>query len=246
MNYAWNWGIFFEPAPDGSPTYAHMILAGLSRTIIIAACAWTLALLIGIPTGILRHIGGLAGHLGRAYVEIFRNIPLLAQMFLWYFVLPELLPEPLKSFFKQSSSAPLILATLSLGFYTAARIAEQVRAGLNSIPPAQASAGAALGLHRDQIYRYVLIPRAFRVILPSLTSESINIVKNSAVALTIGVMELTSSARTIQEFSFQIFEPFIVVTIVYLIMNTVIIALMKLTARRTAVPGIGSSLPRSS
>jgi glutamate/aspartate transport system permease protein len=159
-------------------------------------------------------------------------------MFLWYFVLPEFLPGALRVAAKQSPSAPLVLGILSLGFYTAARIAEQVRAGLAAIPRGQPAAAKALGLSGLQMFRYVLLPRAGRMLMPVLTSESISIVKNSAVALTIGVLELTSRARSMQEYSFQVFEAFIFATLGYLAINLIVLLVMGAIQRATAVPGL--------
>lgn len=244
MDYAWNWGIFLEPAPDGSPTYLAMMLNGARTTLILAGSSWLLALLLGIPLGIARHVGGVAGSFARCYVEIFRNIPLLVQMFLWFFVMPEFLPADLQREVKRSAASPLSLAIVSLGFYTAARIAEQVRAGLGSIPKGQAMAGKALGLSGVQVFRFVLLPRVARLLMPILTSESISIVKNSAVALTIGVVELTAQARSMQEYSFQVFEAFIFATAGYLLINLVIITLMSAIERAIAVPGLAGT-PRT-
>jgi glutamate/aspartate transport system permease protein len=94
-----------------------------------------------------------------------------------------------------------------------------------------------LGLDLPQTYRFVLLPLALRVILPPLTSEFLNIIKNSSVALTIGLMELTASARSIQEFSFQVFEAFSAATLIYVLVNLAVIAAMRLLERRLALPG---------
>ena len=136
-------------------------------------------------------------------------------MFLWFFVLPELLPKGLGDAIKQMPPpwSAYIPAVLCLGFYTAARVAEQVRAGIQSLPRGQQMAGTALGLTLAQNYRFVLLPQAFRIVLPPLTSEFLNIIKNSSVALTIGLLELTARARAMQEFSFQVFEAFTAATI---------------------------------
>jgi glutamate/aspartate transport system permease protein len=173
------------------------------------------------------------------YVEIFRNVPLLVQMFLWFFVLPELLPEAWGDAVKQmpppwASYAP---AVLCLGFYTSVRIAEQVRAGIQSLPRGQMMAGTALGLTRPQAYRYVILPMTFRIILPPLTSEFLNCIKNSSVALTIGLLELTGRARSMQEFTFQVFEAFAAATLIYLLANIVIVFGMRRLEAAVRVPG---------
>src|SRR5262245_32907786 len=181
--------------------------------------------------------------LGNAYVEVFRNIPLLVQMFLWYFVLPELLPTDIGDWLKQLPNASFYTAVVALGFYTSSRVAEQVRAGITSLARGQRWAAQALGLTLPQAYAYVLLPMAYRIILPPLTSEFLNVIKNSAVALTIGLMELTARARAMQEFSFQVFEAFTAATIIYIVINIIVTFAMRWVERETAVPGYISAAP---
>jgi glutamate/aspartate transport system permease protein len=118
-----------------------------------------------------------------------------------------------------------------------ARVAEQLRAGINALPRGQTMAGKALGLTTAQTYMYVLLPMAYRIILPPLTSEFLNTIKNTSVALTIGLLELTGRARSMQEFSFQVFEAFTAATILYLLVNAVVVVAMRFIERRVAVPG---------
>lgn len=98
-------------------------------------------------------------------------------------------------------------------------------------------AGTALGLTTSQTYRYVLLPMAFRIVLPPLTSEFLNLIKNTSIALTIGLLELTFRARTMQEYSFQVFEAFTAATILYLILNVLVVTGMRALERSVAVPG---------
>ena len=126
---------------------------------------------------------------------------------------------------------------ICLGLYTSARVAEQVKAGILSLQSGQRMAGLAMGLTLPQTYRYVLLPMAFRIILPPLSSEFLNIIKNSSVALTIGLIELTAAARSMAEFSFQVFEAFTGATLIYIIINIVVVYGMRLLERRVAVPG---------
>jgi glutamate/aspartate transport system permease protein len=238
VNYNWNWGIFWQVSPDGAHTYLQTILLGAGWTLLTALSAWVIALALGSIVGVLRTSPLRWGaRFSTAYVELFRNIPLLVQMFLWYFVLPELLPRVLGSWLKQMPNASFYTAVVALGLYTSARVAEQVRAGIQSIPRGQRLAALALGLTLPQTYRYVLLPIAYRIILPPLTSEFLNIIKNSAVALTIGLLELTARARAMQEFSFQVFEAFTAATIVYIAINIIVVTLMRRLERRVAVPG---------
>jgi len=182
--------------------------------------------------------------LGNAYVELFRNIPLLVQMFLWYFVLPELLPTAMGDWLKQLPDASFYTAVVALGFYTSARVAEQVRAGILSLARGQRMAALALGLTQPQAYVYVLLPMAYRIILPPLTSEFLNVIKNSAVALTIGLMELTARAREMQEMSFHVFEAFTAATVIYIVINIIVTFGMRWVERRVAVPGFIGAAPQ--
>ena len=238
MNYNWNWGIFWQPSPEGTGTYLDMLLSGLKWTLATAACAWVLALILGSIVGVMRTLPSpAANRLGGAYVEIFRNIPILVQLFLWYFVLPELLPRAAGLWLKQMSNAPFFTAAIGIGFYMSARVAELVRAGVNALPRGQQMAGKALGLTTAQTYRYILLPMAYRIILPPLSSEFLNTIKNTAVAFTIGLLELTGRARSMQEFSFQVFEAFTAATLLYLLVNAVVVMGMRTIERRVAVPG---------
>jgi glutamate/aspartate transport system permease protein len=238
VKYNWNWGIFWEPSPEGVGTYLDMLLSGLYWTIVTALLAWLIALAAGSLVGVARTLPSKAAQrFGNAYVEFFRNIPLLVQLFLWFFVLPELLPASAGLWLKQLPNAPFWTAVFGIGFFMSARVAEQVRAGIGALPRGQRLAGTALGLTTAQTYRYVLLPMAYRIILPPLTSEFLNTIKNTSVALTIGLLELTARARSIQEFSFQVFEAFTAATLLYLVINITVTVAMRLLERRLTVPG---------
>ena len=244
MNYNWNWRIFWQLSPDGQGTYFHSLIVGLGWTLATALAAWVIALLLGSVLGVLRTTPSKwAVKLGNAYVELFRNIPLLVQMFLWFFVLPELLPKQLGDWIKQMPPpwGSYLPAVLCLGIYTSVRVAEQVKAGIQSLPRGQGMAGTAIGLTLPQTYRFVLLPMAFRIVMPPLTSEFLNIIKNSSVALTIGLLELTGRARAMQEFSFKVFEAFSAATVIYLITNLVIVLLMRVLENKIRVPGFIAS-----
>src|ERR1044071_3120882 len=216
MNYNWNWSIFWQPSPLGTGNYFDMLLSGLWFTIIVSIFAWIIALAFGWAIGIMRTLPSpLARTFASAYIELFRNIPLIVQLFLWYFVVPELLPAAWGNWLKQLPNASMYTAIVGLGLFTSARIAAQTWAGIASLPRGQGMAATALGLTTFQKYRYVLLPRAIRVVLPPLTSELLNLIKNSSVALTIGLAELTAQARAMQEYSFQVFEAFTVATLLY-------------------------------
>jgi glutamate/aspartate transport system permease protein len=238
VNYNWNWHIFFEPNPSGAGTYLDMLLAGLALTIKTALLAWIIALVFGSVIGVLRTLPSrTASWIGFAYVEFFRNMPLLVQLFLWFFVLPELLPRSAGLWLKQMPNAPFWTAAIGIGWFMSARVAVQLAAGIGSLPRGQKQAATALGLTTAQAYRYVLLPMAFRIIMPPLTSEFLNTIKNTAVAITIGLIELTGEARSMQEFSFQVFEAFTAATVMYLLINFVVVTAMRLLERKVAIPG---------
>ncbi|PHV05108.1 glutamate ABC transporter permease [Janthinobacterium sp. BJB412] len=238
MNYHWNWAIFGELSPDGVHSYWQTLLSGLGWTVATSLTAWLMALTLGLAVGTLRTLPSpWLRRLGTAYVELFRNVPLLVQMFLWFFVMPELLPPAGGDWLKALPNAPFVTAVICLGFFTSARVAVQVTSGIEALSGGQRLAGLALGLSLAQTYRHVLLPLALRVVLPPLASEFLNIIKNSSVALTIGLMELTASARAIQEFSFQVFEAFSAATLIYVVANLLVVWLMHVLERRLALPG---------
>ncbi|MBX9618824.1 MAG: amino acid ABC transporter permease [Hyphomicrobiales bacterium] len=238
MNYHWNWGIFLEPSPEGIGTYFDMLMMGLRWTLVTAVLAWIIAISLGGAVGVLRTLPSRLGvGLGDAYVEFFRNIPLLVQLFLWYFVLPELLPKDLGNWLKTLPNASFWTGAVGVGLFMSARIAEQVKAGIQSLPQGQSMAATALGLTTAQTYIYVLLPMTLRVILPPLTSETLNTLKNTSVALTIGLAELTARTRAMQEYSFQVFEAFTAATVIYLVVNAFITVVLRRFEKAIAIPG---------
>jgi glutamate/aspartate transport system permease protein len=239
MNYHWNWGVFFHETPEGGTQYWELLLQGLGWTLSLSAASWVIALAVGSVIGTIRTTQSRPlVVLGNAWVELFRNVPLLVQIFLWYFVVPEFIP-PLKRWVIQVHPvhSQFLSAVLCLGLFTSARIAEQVRAGIQSLPRGQRSAGLAVGLTQVQVYRYVLLPMAFRIIIPPLTSETMNLIKNSSIALTIGLAELTFRSREIGEYTFNFFEAFTAATLIYVSIAMSANRVMAWVERRTAVPG---------
>ena len=239
MKYHWNWGIFFEQIKYGDETYLSWLVAGLGWTVAVSLASWVLALVLGFAVGTVRTTPRTwLVRLGNAYVELFRNIPLLVQMFLWFFVFPEFLPRNLSLWVKQEMPAKeFVTATVCLGLFTSARIAEQVRAGILSLPRGQRMAGLAMGFTLPQTYRHVLLPMAFRIIIPPLPSEFMNIFKNSSVAFAIGVLELTFQARQMQEDSEQGIETYLAVTVLYFLCAFLANRIMAAIERRSHVPG---------
>lgn len=242
MNYNWDWAMFFKPTGIGSEIYLDWFVSGLGWTIAIALAAWVIALLLGSLLGVLRTVPSrwVAG-MATTYVEIFRNVPLLVQLFLWYFLVPDLLPEPLELWFKQDlnpATSAYISVVVCLGLFTAARVCEQVRTGIQALPKGQLGAARAMGFKLPQIYAYVLLPQAYRIIIPPLTSEFLNIFKNSSVASLIGLMELMAQTKQSAEFSANLFEAFTLATLIYFTLNMSLMLLMRVIERRVAVPGL--------
>jgi glutamate/aspartate transport system permease protein len=235
-----DWSIFLKPAFDGSGTYLRFLFVGLEWTLLLSVCSWILAFVVGSIVGVLRTLPGkLYPALGATYVEIFRNIPLLVQLFLWYFVFPEIVPV-VGTWFKQGVTPvmqQLIAGILCLGFFTGARVAEQVRSGINSLGRGQRAAGLALGLNLFRVYRLILLPVAYRIIVPTLTSEFLNTIKNSAVASTIGLAELSRQSQQLGEFTAHWYESFIAVTLLYAVINVTVMIISRMIERITRLPG---------
>ena len=234
-----DFGFLSQPAFSGGGTYFDWVITGIKWTMLVSLCAWVIAFTVGSVLGVMRttKVIWLRGP-ATVYVELFRNIPLLVHMFIWYFVMPELVPKSLGLWMKQGMPMPEFWsAVFALGFYTASRVAEQVRSGIESIPRGQTHAALATGLTMPQVYRYLLLPMGYRIVVPPLTSEFLTIFKNSSVALTIGVLELTAQARTISEYTFRTFEIFTLATVVYVVITLAVVLIMQFVETKIRVPG---------
>ncbi len=239
----WDWQVFCKDTIEGEVvprcfgqggdiTYLDWMLSAWGWTLSVALLALVVALVLGSMMGILRTAPSRAlVALGNTWTELFRNIPLLVQVFIWYHVIPALFPvlKGVPSF---------VLVVLALGFFTSARIAEQVRAGIQSLPKGQRYAGLALGLTLPQTYRYVLLPMAFRIVIPPLTSESMNIVKNSSVAFAVSIAELTMFAMQAQEETSRGVEIYLAVTALYFVSAFVINRVALVIEHKVRVPGM--------
>ncbi|XDF34692.1 amino acid ABC transporter permease [Paracidovorax avenae] len=232
MGSNWDWQVFLQDPGGEYPTYLQWMLSAWGWTVSVALLALVIALVAGSVIGTLRTLPDnrfLVGF-GNAWVELFRNIPLLVQIFLWYHVVPAIFPV-------MKSVSGFILVVLALGFFTSARIAEQVRSGIQALPRGQRYAGMALGFTTVQYYRYVLLPMAFRIIIPPLTSETMNIFKNSSVAFAVSVTELTMFAMQAQEETSRGIEIYLAVTGLYVISAFAINRIMAFIEKRARVPG---------
>ena len=240
---SWDWQVFCQDTMDrevvqgcfgkgGDITYLDWMLSAWGWTVSVSLLALLLALVLGSIIGTLRTLQDrpMIVRLGNAWVELFRNIPLLVQIFLWYHVLPTLFPV-------LRGVPGFALVVLALGFFTSARIAEQVRSGIQALPRGQRYAGMAMGFTTFQTYRYVLLPMAFRIIIPPLTSETMNIFKNSAVAFAVSIPELTQYALQVGEETARPIEVYLAVTVLYAISALVINRIFAWIEKRARVPG---------
>ncbi|MGO4305943.1 amino acid ABC transporter permease [Cupriavidus sp. RAF12] len=232
MGIEWDWKVFLQD-PGTFPTYWQWLMSAWGWSASVAVLALIIAFILGSIIGILRtlpHSPVLSAFAG-GWVELFRNVPLLVQIFLWYHVVPALLP-PMKSFDN------FALVVIALGVYTSVRVAEQVRSGIQALPRGQRYAGMALGFTTLQYYRYVLLPMAYRIVIPPLTSEAMNVFKNSSVAFAVSVTELTWFAMQAGEETSRPIEMYAAVTGLYIISALTINRMMAFIERRARIPGL--------
>ena len=230
----WDWQVFLQDT-GGGRNYLEWLLSAWGWTLSVAVGGLIIALLVGSLMGILRTTPNKwLVLLGNSWTELFRNIPLLVQLFLWYHVLPSI-------FLSLREIPSFVLVIFALGFFTSARIAEQVKAGIQTLPKGQRYAGLAMGLTLPQTYRYVLLPMAFRIVIPPLTSESMNIVKNSSVAFAVSIAELTMFAMQASEETSRGIEIYLAVTALYFVSAFAINRFALWIEHRVQVPGMVGS-----
>ena len=228
---SWDWKIFLTDDGSGR-TYLQWMFDAWGWTLAVAGASWVVAMVVGLIFGTLRTLPNSPWltRLANAWVELFRNIPLLVQIFIWYFVVPKIFP-PLKQL------PSFVLVVFALGFFTSARIAEQVRAGIQALPRGQRYAGMAMGFTTLQTYRYVILPMAIRIIIPPLTSESMNLLKNSSVAFAVSIAELTMFAMQAQEETSRGIEIYLAVTALYAASAFAVNRIMALLEKKLHIPG---------
>ena len=232
MNYRLTWSVLWSGQTGG------WLLNGLLTTLEISSLGWLLALTLGTVAGVLRTAPmPPLRWLASAYVEFFRNVPLLVWMFFWYFGMPPLLPQALRDWLLDHG-AEFWAGVCALGVYHGARFSEVIRSGIQSIPKTQFEAALSTGLTVWQAYRLIIVPIALRLIIPPATNETINLLKNSSVALTIGVAELTFQTRQIETYTAKAFEALAAGTVIYLVLCLAIATLMAVVERRVAIPGM--------
>jgi His/Glu/Gln/Arg/opine family amino acid ABC transporter permease subunit len=232
VNYQFKWSVLWSGQSGG------WLLQGIATTLAISVLAWLLAVLLGVLSGAMRTAPWRPLRaVATGYVEFFRNVPLLVWMFFWYFGVPPLLPRGVQDWL-YDHGAEFWAGMFALGVYHGARISEVIRSGIQAIPRTQFEASVAMGLSVWQAYRLVILPVALRLIVPPLTNESLNLLKNSSVALTISVAELTFQTRQIETYTAKAIEALTAGTLIYLVMCLSIAWIMARVERRYAIPGL--------
>jgi His/Glu/Gln/Arg/opine family amino acid ABC transporter permease subunit len=232
VRYQFDWSVLWTGQSG------RWLFQGLLTTLEISVLAWMLALVLGVVAGAVRTVRYRPLRAaGTFYVEFFRNVPLLVWMFFWYFGVPPLLPRGIQDWLF-NHGAEFWAAMFALGVYHGARFSEVIRSGIQSIPRTQMEASVAIGLTTFQAYRLIVIPIALRLIVPPLTNETLNLLKNSSVALTISVAELTFQTRQVETYTAKAIEALTAGTVIYLLLCVSIAAIMGRVERRFAIPGL--------
>lgn len=233
LAYEFDWSVLWrEP-------FGMMLLKGLGLTIFIGLTAWIIALSLGIILGTMRVMPFRSlRFVSTLYVEVFRNIPLIVQLFFWFFAGPMIFGETMARQINQVSSLNFYVAIIGLGLYTASRIAEHVRAGYTSIGLDQYHAVLSTGMTQVQMYRFVIIPYALRLTIPPLTTEFLTIFKNSSVAMTIGVAELTFQSYQIDAETFHGLEATTGAMFIYLLLGMTVVKFMNILEKKFKIRGL--------
>lgn len=234
LSYNFDWTVLWHHP------YRGMLVKGILTTLHLSLLAWVIAVALGLTVGILRVLPtGPARFLGSAYVQVFRNTPFLVQLFFWYFAAPLLLPRPGQEWlYDNVANYSYWAGVTALGTYTASRVAEQFRSGLLAIPRDQYRAAYSTGLTTVQTYRYVIAPYAFRIIIPPFTTEFLTCFKNSALAMTIGVMEVTHTAYYIDSFTWRGLETTTAASVIYLCIALCVVFFMSVVEKKLQIPGM--------
>lgn len=234
MGYEFDWSVLWrEP-------YGQWMLQAIFTTIHLSLLGWVIAVTIGLTVGTMRVLPSrIARTIGTVYVEVIRNIPYLVQLFMWYFMIPLLLPKTAQMWININvPNIPYWTGVIALGVYTASRVAEHLRAGMHSIPADQYRAASSTGLSTFQAYRYVIIPYGVRIVIPPLTTEFLTCFKNSALTMTIGVLETTGMAYLIDSYTWHGLETITGAMVVYLIISMTIVLFMGWVESRVRIPGL--------
>ncbi|MFB2837731.1 amino acid ABC transporter permease [Floridanema evergladense] len=233
-------------------TFAAALFVGLINTLRVMAIGLVSASIVGIIVGVARLSDNwLIRNLAMIYVEILRNTPLLLQLLFWYFAFFLKLPQPgnaisLFGIFALSNRGlqlpgrialypEFLTLILGLTLYTAAFIAEIIRGGIQAVPKGQWEAARSLGLKPFQVMQLVIFPQALRVIIPPLTSQYLNLAKNSSLAIAIGFPDIYAIASTTNNITGRAVEVILIIIITYLTISLSISLLLNLYNSRIKI-----------
>ena len=222
FNYHFDWAIIT------SGQYFEWILSGVKVTLQLSVVSVALSFILGLLIAVMR-MSNVKPILwfSHAYLEFFRNTPLLVQIFFWYFGSYKILPMVVNDWLN-TMNFEFAAAVIALTIYTSAFIAEDIRSGVRSIPKEQMEAARSSGFSYLKSMYYIILPQAVRLTIPPLINQFLNLMKNSSLAMTIGVAELTYQARQVESYTFKGFEAFTAATLVYLGLSLLITGLMTL------------------
>ncbi len=231
LNYQFDWHLILNGE------YRQWLLSGLWLTLKLATVSMILSFFLGLIIAVMKMSGQRFVRAGASvYLEVVRNTPLLVQIFFWYFGSFKLLPAAWNEWLNATNEFEFIAATMALTIYTSAFIAEDIRSGVRAIPKEQTEAGFSSGLSFLQVMRWIILPQAVRMTIPPLVNQFLNLAKNSSLAMTIGVAELTYQARQIESHTLKGFEAFTAATLIYLILSLVITGLMEIYNEKILKP----------
>jgi polar amino acid transport system permease protein len=217
-----------------APNLQHLVW-GLQYTALLTLTSWLLAVALGTVMATLRMMGNpLVERLIAGYVAYHQNVPMLAQLFLWYFGFPTLLPDSAQTWIN-AHDGEFIFASLALGLCMAAYYSEDIRSGLRAVPHGQHEAARSLGLSYAKSMRYVILPQSFRIAMPPFINHTVVLFKNTSLAMAIGVAELTYTVRDIENQTFRTFEIYLIGTVVYLAISLSLMGAGAAIARRTRI-----------
>ena len=231
LNYQFDWSVVT------SGLYAEWLWQGLIVTLQLAVLSCVLGFLLGLVVVVARMspVAPLRW-LAQLYLEFIRNTPLVIQIFFWYFGAYEVLPQAVNDWLNQWPFE-FVAAVIALTVYTSAFIAEDIRSGIRAVPPQQMEAARSQGFAYLAAMRFVILPQAVRITLPPLIGQFLNATKNSSLAMTIGVAELTYQARQIESVTFKGLEAFTAATLVYLLVSLTITVVVSTYEQRYLRPG---------
>ena len=242
MSIDWNWGIFLQQAPFGNTTYLGWLWSGFQVTVALSISAWIGSLSSSALYSTFTHRSKSLpfGHRARCTWSCFVTFRSSMQFFTWYLVIPELPAGKIGHMVLNRSSTEHSVLRLLHAVPGAVYRRSRLRAGTRrySVSASRAEERRlAMGLTLPQTYRYVLLPNAYRVIVPPMTSEMMNLVKNSAIASTIGLVDMAAQAGKLLDYSAHAWESFTAITLAYVLINAVIMLVMNVVERKIRLPG---------